>query len=84
MADRPRHGPEVLFWEGGHIAMKDAAGADLYYHEYIKDMEASSDRDHEVACQQDLRKGLTLRSKVLWADSPNRFSRFSTLQNCVR
>ena len=38
---------------GGHIAMNDAAGADLHDHEYIKDTEAGSDRDHEVACQQD-------------------------------
>jgi len=38
---------------GGHIAMQHAAGADLHYHEYIKDTEASGDRDHEVTCQQD-------------------------------
>lgn len=38
---------------GGHVAMKDPAGADLHYHEYIKDTKASSNRDHEVACQQD-------------------------------
>src|SRR5215469_18657170 len=33
--------------------MKDTAGADLHYHEYIKDTKASGERDHEVACQQD-------------------------------
>ena len=35
---------------GGHFAMMDPGGADLHYHEYIKDTEASGDRDHEVAC----------------------------------
>ena len=33
---------------GGYIAIEDTAGADLHYHEYIKDMEASGDRDQEV------------------------------------
>lgn len=32
--------------------MKDAAGTDLHHHENIEVLEASSDRDHEIACQQ--------------------------------
>jgi hypothetical protein len=29
--------------------MKDSAGADLHHHQDVNDVEASSDRDHEIA-----------------------------------
>ena len=59
---------------GGHIAMKDAAGADLHDHEYIKDTETGGDRDHEVACQQDSGMIADKRRPVLRSET--RIARF--------
>ena len=36
----------------GHVAMKDAAGADLHHNEYVNDTEADSNRDHEITRQK--------------------------------
>src|SRR5262249_46249826 len=59
---------------GGHVAMKDAAGADLHDHEYIKDTEASGDRDHEVACEQD--SGMIADERLPVLRSGTRMARF--------
>ena len=58
----------------GHIAMKDAAEADLHNHEYVKDTEAGGDRHHEVACEQN--SGMIADKRVPLLRSGTRMTRF--------